>query len=109
MYSQIYWLGDLNYRITDMDAGIAKQYISEGNYGPVLALDQLGYQRKAGRVFQGFQEAEINFKPTYKYDPGTDNWDSRYPKNSICKCKFLKNVTFKTHVKLNLIFLCDFF
>lgn len=81
MYSQIYWLGDLNYRITDMDAATAKQYISEGNYSPVLALDQLGHQRKAGRVFQGFQEAEIDFKPTYKYDPGTDNWDSRYPKN----------------------------
>jgi len=61
-----------------MDAAMAKQYISEGNYGPVLALDQLGQQRKTGRVFQGFQEAEIDFKPTYKYDPGTDNWDSRY-------------------------------
>jgi len=61
-----------------MDAAMAKQYISEGNYAPVLALDQLGQQRKTGRVFQGFQEAEIDFKPTYKYDPGTDNWDSRY-------------------------------
>jgi len=61
-----------------MDAAMAKQYISEGNYGPVLALDQLEQQRKNGRVFQGFQEAEIDFKPTYKYDPGTDNWDSRY-------------------------------
>ena len=83
VYSQIYWLGDLNYRITEMDAATAKQYISEGIYSPVLVLDQLGHQRKAGRVFQGFQEAEIDFKPTYKYDPGTDNWDSRYPKNYI--------------------------
>lgn len=66
-----------------MDAAIAKQYISEGNYNSVLALDQLGQQRKVGRVFQGFQEAEINFKPTYKYDPGTDNWDSRYFQNFI--------------------------
>lgn len=59
-----------------MDVITAKQYITIGNYGPVLALDQLGQQRKLGKVFQGFHEAVIKFKPTYKYDPGTDNWDS---------------------------------
>lgn len=75
-HDQIYWLGDLNYRITEMDATVAKQHLAEGNYAPVLALDQLGQQRKLGRVFLGFHEAEIDFKPTYKYDPGTDNWDS---------------------------------
>lgn len=71
-------MGDLNYRITEMDATVAKEYILEDNYGPLLVLDQLGQQRKAARVFQGFHEAEIHFKPTYKYDPGTDNWDSRF-------------------------------
>lgn len=75
-HDHIYWLGDLNYRITEMEVGLAKQHIQSGNYGPVLALDQLGQQRRLERVFQGFQEAEIKFKPTYKYDPGTDNWDS---------------------------------
>jgi phosphatidylinositol-bisphosphatase len=77
LYSQIYWLGDLNYRITEMDASTAKEFIDDGNLVPVLALDQLEQQRKLGRVFFGFREAEIKFKPTYKYDPGTDNWDSR--------------------------------
>ncbi|CAG5106950.1 Similar to OCRL: Inositol polyphosphate 5-phosphatase OCRL (Homo sapiens) [Cotesia congregata] len=75
-HDQIYWLGDLNYRITEMDVLTAKQYITIGNYAPVLALDQLGQQRKLGKVLQGFKEADIKFKPTYKYDPGTDNWDS---------------------------------
>lgn len=63
-----------------MDVMVAKQYIDEENYSAVLALDQLGQQRRLGRVLQGFQEAEITFKPTYKYDPGTDNWDSRFYK-----------------------------
>lgn len=67
----------MNYRITEMDVAVAKEYIDVENYAPVLALDQLGQQRRLGRVLQGFHEAEIKFKPTYKYDPGTDNWDSR--------------------------------
>lgn len=75
-HDQIYWLGDLNYRITEMEATIAKHHISIENFEPVLALDQLVQQRRLGKVLQGYQEAEIKFKPTYKYDPGTDNWDS---------------------------------
>ncbi|XP_076663441.1 oculocerebrorenal syndrome of Lowe [Andrena cerasifolii] len=75
-HDQIYWLGDLNYRITEMDVVVAKQHIEAENYAPLLALDQLGQQRQLGRVLQGFHEAEITFKPTYKFDPGTDNWDS---------------------------------
>ncbi|GAB1868632.1 Inositol polyphosphate 5-phosphatase OCRL-1 [Camponotus japonicus] len=108
-HDQIYWLGDLNYRITDMDAAVAKQYISEGNYNSVLALDQLGQQRKAGRVFQGFQEAEINFKPTYKYDPGTDNWDSsekcRAPAwcdRVLWKGDMIKSISYKSYSELKI-------
>lgn len=60
-----------------MDATTAKKYICLGNFGAVLALDQLCQQRALKKVLQGFEEAEVTFKPTYKYDPGTDNWDSR--------------------------------
>ena len=33
-------------------------------------------ERAAGRVYIGFEEAPITFPPTYKYDPGTDSYDS---------------------------------
>lgn len=93
--SQIYWLGDLNYRITEMDVIVAKHHIAEGNYASALMCDQLGQQRKMGRVFHGFHEAEINFKPTYKYDPGTDNWDSRFFSNCIKSIYPKRNELFK--------------
>lgn len=60
-----------------MDPSTAKDYINAGQFAHVLQLDQLVQQRRLGKVLVGFLEAEIKFKPTYKYDPGTDNWDSR--------------------------------
>ncbi|XP_078050429.1 oculocerebrorenal syndrome of Lowe isoform X2 [Augochlora pura] len=85
-HDQIYWLGDLNYRITEMDVAVAKQHIEAENYAPLLALDQLCQQRQLGRVLQGFHETEITFKPTYKYDLGTDNWDSSEKSRSPAWC-----------------------
>jgi hypothetical protein len=28
------------------------------------------------KVFTGYTEGKLTFPPTYKFDPGTDNWDS---------------------------------
>lgn len=32
---------------------------------------------RAGNVFFGYKEGPITFLPTYKYDNGTDNYDTR--------------------------------
>lgn len=75
--SQVYWFGDLNYRITEMDAISVKDLVSKNNFKIVLEADQLKQQHRAGNVFKGYKEGSINFLPTYKYDPGTNDWDSR--------------------------------
>ena len=67
----------MNYRLNDIDPDTAKQLIEAGNLELLLALDQLREQMHLHKTFRGFSEAEIKFKPTFKYDPGTDNWDSR--------------------------------
>eukprot|EP00128_Syssomonas_multiformis_P012063 Colp12_sorted_trinity150504_noHs@33490 len=40
------------------------------------ANDQLLLQRRKGNVFHGFREEPIKFRPTYKFDPNTDTYDS---------------------------------
>jgi phosphatidylinositol-bisphosphatase len=85
----VFWLGDLNYRITDLDPRSVKDYIDQGNYQPLLEYDQLYQQHGLKNVFAGYQEGKITFRPTYKYDPGTDNWDSRYYDQCFCSSLIL--------------------
>jgi len=42
----------------------------------LLRYDQLRDQRNKRAVFEEFVEETITFMPTYKYDPGTDNFDT---------------------------------
>lgn len=70
-------MGDLNYRVTELEAAVVKELLHHNNYRPILEYDQLNLQKKIKKVFDGYTEGAITFKPTYKYDTGTDNWDSR--------------------------------
>lgn len=38
---------------------------------------QLNRQQTQQKAFDGFNEGSLTFAPTYKYDPGTDDWDTR--------------------------------
>ncbi|KAK7463225.1 hypothetical protein BaRGS_00038210, partial [Batillaria attramentaria] len=53
----VFWIGDLNYRLAGQ-------------------LDELYNQLGSTGVFQGFTEGTISFDPTYKFDPGTDTYDT---------------------------------
>lgn len=75
-HDQVYWLGDLNYRIDDLSSDEIKALIDVKAYNSLLVYDQLKKQIRAGRVFENFQEPPIYHSPTYKYDPGTNEWDS---------------------------------
>lgn len=72
----IYWLGDLNYRIDDLSTDEIKALVEESAFDALLVYDQLKKQMKAGRVFGGFEEPPISHWPTYKYNPGTNDWDT---------------------------------
>lgn len=78
----IFWLGDLNYRldIDNEELDMVYDKIQENDIAFLLPHDQLIQERRAGRVFQGYEEGAISFLPTYKFQPGTDKYERREDK-----------------------------
>ncbi|KAM9845467.1 LOW QUALITY PROTEIN: phosphatidylinositol polyphosphate 5-phosphatase type IV-like [Aulostomus maculatus] len=77
-YDEVFWFGDFNFRLSkdrkDVEA-IVKRTV-DGDMDPLLEHDQLSKEMKDGSIFKGFQEAEIHFLPTYKFDMGCDVYDT---------------------------------
>lgn len=77
----IFWCGDLNFRLSQPRDEVV-QWVAEQRF-PVpkpLALqsDQLFNSRIEGSIFREFEEGPITFPPTYKYDPGTQRFDTSH-------------------------------
>uniref|UniRef100_A0A8C8CTD0 phosphoinositide 5-phosphatase n=1 Tax=Oncorhynchus tshawytscha TaxID=74940 RepID=A0A8C8CTD0_ONCTS len=75
-HNVVLWLGDLNYRLSDLDVDDVKDLIAKKDFETLHSYDQLKRQIDEKAVFVGFVEGEIGFLPTYKYDTGSDQWDT---------------------------------
>lgn len=71
----VVWLADTNYRI-DGDNEFVRAHVQANDLDPLLAADQLGAEMAADAAFPGYVEGPLRFKPTYKYDAGTDTYDT---------------------------------
>lgn len=88
----VIWFGDFNYRI-GLNLETAKDLVRKGALAELYANDQvclpssvpssvvtdllqLNLQMVAGYAFHYYSEALITFNPTYKYDIGTDTFDT---------------------------------
>lgn len=85
-YEHVFVLGDLNYRIvppgTDHESRIkwVRDCVEKRDWPSLLSADQLTHERRKGNVFVNFQEAKIDFAPTFKIDPHTGRYSpSRVP------------------------------
>ncbi|XP_030679333.1 type II inositol 1,4,5-trisphosphate 5-phosphatase isoform X2 [Nomascus leucogenys] len=103
----ILWLGDLNYRIEELDVEKVKKLIEEKDFQTLYAYDQLKIQVAAKTVFEGFTEGELTFQPTYKYDTGSDDWDTSEKCRAPAWCDRIlwkgKNITqlsYQSHMAL---------
>ena len=85
-HDQVYWFGDMNYRIIDITADQVKKMIEMDELDVLYQYDQLRIEREKKKVFSGYSEGVVSFAPTYKYDVGTDNWDSSEKQRAPAWC-----------------------
>lgn len=78
-HDQIFWFGDLNYRINMLDTEVRK-LVAMKQWDELLNSDQLNEEIRSGRVFDGWKEGEIDFPPTYKYEVNSDRYVGENPK-----------------------------
>lgn len=71
----VFWVGDLNYRITSDVSTDAVFDLAYKDFRSLIKKDQLRVSQRAGLVFDGFIEPEINFPPTYKYKRFSDEYN----------------------------------
>jgi len=99
-HDAIFWSGDFNYRLTIPDPE-SRERFKETNY--LLSKDQLITAHKRSEAFVGYNEGEITFPPSYKYDKGTENIDSSSKQRGPAWCDriFLRIVGEIKFVSLN--------
>ena len=52
MFSQVYWFGDMNYRVNNLSLDQVKKYISMKDYKEILKNDQLQLEHSLKHVLQ---------------------------------------------------------
>lgn len=72
-FDYLFWMGDLNYRI-EWDRDKIIHETAHGRYDEMLAKDQLLNEMQLGNCFFQFEEGQITFGPTYRFDRGTREW-----------------------------------
>lgn len=80
--------GDLNYRIDTIPRDTVINMIKRNELAKLLERDQIMVSRRrvSGFRLALFNELPITFAPTYKYDVGTDNYDSSEKKRAPAWC-----------------------
>uniref|UniRef100_A0A8C5PHG1 Synaptojanin-2 n=1 Tax=Leptobrachium leishanense TaxID=445787 RepID=A0A8C5PHG1_9ANUR len=74
-HDYVFWCGDFNYRL-DLSYEEVFYSIKRQDWKKLLEFDQLQLQKANGKIFKDFYEGTIHFGPTYKYDIGSDAYDT---------------------------------
>uniref|UniRef100_G1LAN1 Phosphatidylinositol polyphosphate 5-phosphatase type IV n=1 Tax=Ailuropoda melanoleuca TaxID=9646 RepID=G1LAN1_AILME len=77
-FDGVFWFGDFNFRLNGGRVAveaILKQDLGE-KVSALLQHDQLTQEMRKGSIFKGFQEPDIHFLPSYKFDIGKDSYDT---------------------------------
>ncbi|XP_051891433.1 inositol polyphosphate 5-phosphatase Ka isoform X2 [Pristis pectinata] len=72
----LFWFGDLNFRIADHGLHFIRDSISKNRFHLLWDKDQLNKAKKMEPVLSGFLEGPLLFKPTYKFNLDSTDYDT---------------------------------
>lgn len=72
----LFWFGDLNFRIEDYGLHFIRESINSSRLSLLWEKDQLNMAKKKEAFLQGFIEGPLKFKPTYKFDLYSNEYDT---------------------------------
>ncbi|CAM9866239.1 unnamed protein product, partial [Discosporangium mesarthrocarpum] len=75
VFDRVVWAGDLNYRVS-APREVVDQLLEGNMHGALMANDQLIMATGSGEAFTGYLEGPLSFRPTYKFNPGSDVYDT---------------------------------
>ncbi|XP_075703331.1 phosphatidylinositol polyphosphate 5-phosphatase type IV-like [Rhinoderma darwinii] len=77
-FDRVFWFGDLNFQLKEDRKNVESllQKIQGKDMSSLLKHDHLNEAKNNGSIFLGFKEHTIDFLPTYKFDIGTDTYDT---------------------------------
>ena len=95
-HGNIFFLGDLNFRIEEsLSIDEVFTLINQGKLQKLSIHDQLNIEREQrNNELDSFIENDITFKPTYKYQPGTNHYDTR-PEKKVRVPAWCDRILFK--------------
>eukprot|EP01129_Flabellula_baltica_P005730 TRINITY_DN2092_c0_g2_i7.p1 TRINITY_DN2092_c0_g2~~TRINITY_DN2092_c0_g2_i7.p1 ORF type:complete len:1408 (+),score=290.74 TRINITY_DN2092_c0_g2_i7:24-4247(+) len=74
-HDYIFWMGDFNFRVS-LPRMETDNLIAQKQWDTLLEYDQFNMGQANRWYFSGYKESNITFPPTYKYDFGTDRYDT---------------------------------
>ncbi|PVH19066.1 hypothetical protein CXQ85_001361 [Candidozyma haemuli] len=95
-HDAVIWVGDFNYRIS-MSNETVRSLVEEKNYAKLFEYDQLNKQMAKGESFPFYDEMEITFPPTYKFDNHTYNYDTSDKQRIPQTYKCCEDIIFSDH------------
>eukprot|EP01117_Protostelium_nocturnum_P016749 TRINITY_DN6701_c0_g1_i1.p1 TRINITY_DN6701_c0_g1~~TRINITY_DN6701_c0_g1_i1.p1 ORF type:complete len:1212 (-),score=389.34 TRINITY_DN6701_c0_g1_i1:62-3697(-) len=81
----IFFFGDLNYRL-NMEYDDIRRGISGEHWDSLFNSDQLRLEMDSKNAFVGFNEGAIAFPPTYRFDIGTNTYDTSEKRRKPAWC-----------------------
>lgn len=105
-HDAVVWLGDFNYRI-NLPLEKVQALVKAKDYGTLFEHDQLNLQMASGESFPYFDEMELKFMPTYKFDNGTSTYDTSEKQRVPAWTDRILSLSRKKIVKQHLYDCCD--